>query len=368
MAAEYTDAMLQTPLRTPLYDAHLRHGGRMVEFAGYDMPVQYASIIAESKAVREGAGMFDVSHMARLVFTGARTRDFLDWVTTNDVAGLADGSGHYSLLPNAAGGVVDDIIVYRIGATEFRMVVNAANHAKDVAWLREQNSFGVEMQDVTGATAMIAVQGPKATAVLAGLSPDGAALGNAPMFGVVDTTFAGIAAFAARSGYTGEDGYEVICAGADADRLWVALVEAGVVPCGLGARDVLRVEAGLPLYGHELTDELSPIAAGLGWVIHKTKAFIGSEPISAAREAGTPRRLVGVRLESKRLPSPGMKVLVGGREAGEISSGVFSPLLDRGIGFAFVDREVKLDTPCSIDIRGEEEPGVILNKRFFKRA
>lgn len=340
----------------------------MVEFAGYDMPVQYGSIIAESKAVRDGAGMFDVSHMARLIFKGDRTQEFLDWVTTNDVAGLADGTGHYSLLPNATGGIVDDIIVYRISATEYRMVVNAANHAKDVAWLGSQNAFGVEMQDVTGKTAMVAVQGPKATSLLAGLSPDGGALEVAPMFGVVETTFAGVAAFAARSGYTGEDGFEVICAAADADRLWVALAEAGVVPCGLGARDVLRVEAGLPLYGHELNDDLSPIAAGLGWVIHKTKAFIGSEPINAAREAGTPRRLVGVRLESKRLPSPGMKVLTGGREAGEVTSGVFSPLLDCGVGFAFVDREIKFDTPCSVEIRGKEEPGVIVNKRFFKRA
>lgn len=340
----------------------------MVEFAGYSMPVQYKGVIAESKAVREGVGMFDVSHMARLIFTGSRVLEFLEWVTTNDVAELIDGTGQYSMLPNAEGGIVDDIIVYRISAGEFRMVVNADNHAKDLAHLTRQNTFGVQMEDITDETAMIAVQGPKAVETLAKMSNCGPALADAPMFGIVEGQVGGVAVFAARSGYTGEDGYELICSSTDANRLWQALLEAGVEPCGLGARDALRVEAGLPLYGHELSDTLSPISAGLGWVISKTKSFLGSEPINVAREAGTPYRLQGIRLDSKRLPQIGMDVLVNGKPVGKVSSGVYSPLLDCGIAFAFLDRKVKVDTPCELDMRGKPEPGMIVNKRFFRRG
>jgi aminomethyltransferase len=367
LGAGILNSMTETLLRTPLYDEHLKHGGRMVPFAGYEMPVQYTSIIAESKAVREGAGMFDVSHMARLRLRGDRVLDFLEKVTTNDVSKLEDGGGQYSLLPNAQGGIVDDIIVYRIHPTEYRMVVNASNHEKDVAWLQSQNSEVVDIADQTDDTAMIAVQGPKAAEILAAMSNNPDAVAEAPMFGTVECSFGGVPCFAARSGYTGEDGFELICSASDAPRLWQALLQAGVAACGLGSRDTLRVEAGLPLYGHELTDELSPIAAGLGWVISKTKSFIGSEPINDARTNGTPRKLQGVRLGSKRLITPGMKVFVGDREVGEVSSGVVSPLLDTGIAFAFIDSDIKLNTDCTIDIRGKQEPAQIVSKRFYKR-
>lgn len=360
--------MSEALLRTPLYDTHVKSGGRMVPFAGYEMPVQYASIISEAKAVREGAGMFDVSHMARLIFTGDSVLEYLEKVTANDVAKLTPYTGQYSLLPNETGGCVDDIIVYKISDTEYRMVVNASNHAKDVAWLQKNNSEGVEIQDVTDQTAMIAVQGPKATAILAELSDHQEELKAAVAFGVVNCHVASFECFAARSGYTGEDGYELICSAADAAGLWAALAVAGVAECGLGSRDTLRVEAGLPLYGHELEEDLNPISAGLGWVVSKTKTFIGSGPINAARDNGTPKKLQGVRLESKRLITPGMKVFVDGVEVGEVSSGVVSPLLDRGVAFAFIDSSVALNTPCSIEVRGKHEPGMIVNKRFFKRA
>ena len=339
----------------------------MVGFAGYEMPVQYASIIAESAAVREGAGMFDVSHMARLKLTGDKVFEFLEWVTTNDVSKLTDGIGQYSLLPNTAGGVVDDIILYRISEHEYRMVVNASNHEKDVAWLNSQNSFGVSIEDYTDATAMIAVQGPTAVPLLAGLSNSADAISNAGMFGIVETSISGVHCFCARSGYTGEDGYELICSADEAPALWKSLAEAGVAACGLGSRDTLRVEAGLPLYGHELNDELSPMAAGLGWVISKTKAFIGSEPINRARTEGTSHKLQGIQLESKRLISPEMKVFVEGREVGEISSGVVSPMLNTGLAFAFIESSISLGTACTIEIRGKQEPGKIVSKRFFKR-
>lgn len=340
----------------------------MVPFAGFELPVQYTSIIAESHAVRAGAGMFDVSHMARLVFTGDQVLEFTEHVTSNDVAKLEFGTGQYSLLPNETGGVVDDIIVYRIAPNEIRMVVNAANHQKDVAWLNQQNRFGVTMQDTTSQTSMIAVQGPKATEILAGLSDQTEKIKTAPMFGAFEATICGVTCFAARSGYTGEDGYELVCDNADAVKLWNGLLNAGVVACGLGSRDVLRVEAGLPLYGHELNDEQSPIEAGLGWVIGKEKQFIGSELIRQAKANGTAKRLVGVKLDSKRLPAIGQQVLVEGRSVGEISSGVYSPMLECGIGFAFVDSGVPLSTACALDFRGKLEPATLVNKRFFKRS
>jgi aminomethyltransferase len=360
-------AMSETPLRrTSLYRAHQAAGAKLVPFAGYEMPVQYAGIMAEAKAVREACGMFDVSHMARLSFEGSGVAPFLEEVTTNDVSKLAVDGGQYSLLPNDGGGCVDDIIVYKL-PDGFGMVVNASNHEKDVSWLRAHLPSGAALEDHTDETTMIAVQGPWAVSILAGLSPDGEALSTAPAFGVVRTTFGGVSAQAARSGYTGEDGYELICSAADGERLWNLLLEQGVAPCGLGSRDTLRVEAGLPLYGHELNDELSPIAAGLGWVVSKSKDFIGFEAINSARVNGTPRRLVGVRLESKRLTTPGMRVLVEGQPVGEVSSGVISPTLDTGLAMAFVDSSVPHETTCTVETRGAAAMGTVVSKRFYKR-
>ena len=256
----------------------------MVPFAGYDMPVQYGGIIAESKAVREGAGMFDVSHMARLWFRGDRTLKFLEWITSNDVSKLEDGRGQYSLLPNEQGGCVDDIIVYRISPTVFRMVVNASNHEKDVTWMKSKNDFGVEIEDETDRTSMIAVQGPKAVSILQSLSNKAEVLASAPAFGIVEGTIAGIECFAARSGYTGEDGYELICRNEDAPKLWQALLDAGVAPCGLGSRDVLRVEAGLPLYGHDLDEQTTPVEAAPVEAAPAEAAPVEATPVEEAKD------------------------------------------------------------------------------------
>jgi aminomethyltransferase len=357
-----------TILRTPLYGAHVNAGGKMVPFAGYEMPVQYQSVISECKAVRDHAGMFDVSHMARLTLIGAKVIPYLEWVTANDISKLSDGVGQYSLLPNEKGGCVDDIIVYRVLQDRFSMVVNASNHEKDVAWLKKQNNVGVEISDQTDQTAMIAVQGPAAVALLAQHSNAEESLLNAPAFGVVRCHVEDIDCVACRSGYTGEDGYELVCSSENADALWDALVEMGVKPCGLASRDALRVEAGLPLYGHELGDDINPISAGLGWVVGKTKEFIGSAPINKARTEGTSQKLLGVRLDSKRLLAPEMKVYVDGAVVGAITSGVYSTILEASIGFAFIDSKVALDIPCEVDIRGKRESGRIVSKRFFKRA
>ena len=340
----------------------------MVPFAGYDMPVQYKGVIHECLAVRNGTGIFDVSHMARLTFTGDRVLEFLEKITSNDVSKLEDNRGQYSLLPNLDGGIVDDIIVYRITENEYRMVVNASNHEKDVAWLTQQNTFGVTITDTTDESAMIAVQGPKAGALVAGLSGQKAILEDLPFFGVYEGEIAGVQCFAPRSGYTGEDGFELICKAGDAMKLWNALVEAGAEPCGLGSRDALRVEAGLPLYGHELNDELSPIVAGLGWVVSKTKQFNGCDQIRAVQTAGPARRVVGIKLGSKRLPQIGMDVVVDQKIVGQVCSGVYSPLLECGIAFAVVDSGVPLKTACALDMRGKLEDGTIVNKRFFKRS
>jgi len=353
--------------RTPLYEAHVQAGGRMVPFAGYEMPVQYASVIAECKAVREHAGMFDVSHMARLRLKGERVQEYLEWITANDVSKLTNNTGQYSLLPNPTGGCVDDIIVYRLEPAKFAMVVNAANHAKDVAWMKSQNTFGVDIKDETDETSMIAVQGPAATKLLAQHSDEPEALQSAPAFGIVQALIGGVACFCARSGYTGEDGYELICENRDAQALWDVLLEMGVVPCGLASRDSLRVEAGLPLYGHELSDTINPISTGLSWVISKTKKFIGSEHVAEARANGTAKKLQGVKLNSKRLLTPGEKVFVNGKEVGEVSSGVYSPYLEASIAFAFIDSAIELGTPCEVDIRGRLETGTIVNKRFWRR-
>lgn len=343
----------------------------MVEFAGYSMPVQYKSIIAEAQAVRNHAGMFDVSHMARLTLTGPKTLEFLEWVTTNDVAKLTNNQGQYSMLPNANGGIVDDIIVYKINDNTYKLVVNASNHAKDVAHLNAQNTFDVQIQDETAQTAMIAVQGPKASEIVANLSDHPESLKDMPFFAVVDTKIANVPCFAAKSGYTGEDGFELVCPADQAESLWNALHQAGVEPCGLGSRDTLRVEAGLPLYGHELTDDLSPLTAGLGWVISKTKTFLGSNHINKVREQGPSHKLQGVLMQSKRIPPIDAQVFITNSHGdqspvGKISSGVYSPLFEQGIAFAFIDPSIKLNTPCTVEIRGKQEPATIVSKRFLQ--
>ncbi|HZH97947.1 MAG TPA: glycine cleavage system aminomethyltransferase GcvT, partial [Fimbriimonadaceae bacterium] len=237
--------MTEPLLQTTLHPSHVALGGKIVPFAGWEMPVQYGSIIAEVKAVRESAGMFDVGHMARLWLRGDRAQEMLEWITTNDISKLEDGRGQYSLLPNDHGGVVDDIIVYRIADGWFRMVVNASNHQKDVHWLHSHNTFGVDITDETRQTGMIAVQGPEAVEILCSIAGDADAVRRQPAFGTVYTTFGGVEAFGARSGYTGEDGYELICDARYSTALWTALLNAGVKPCGLASRDALRVEAGL---------------------------------------------------------------------------------------------------------------------------
>lgn len=357
---------MHTAKRTALYSEHVRVGAKMVEFAGWEMPIQYSSVITECKSVRERAGMFDVSHMGRLSFRGEKVLEFLEWITANDVSKLTNGGSQYSLLCYDNGTCVDDIIVYRVAESLFRMVVNAANHDKDLAWIESHNAYHVAITDETMRTAMIAVQGPEACEITQSLSKEN--LLAIKRFHSSECNIAGVNAFIARTGYTGEDGFELIIPAEESVKVWQALLEKNVVPCGLAARDVLRVEAGLPLYGHELSDKISPIEAGLGWVISKTKRFLGSDEIARVRKEGTARKLVGILMDERIVPRENYPVFCKDREIGKMSSGVFSPTLERGIGFAFLSSEYAEEgLRCEVFIRDKGFPATVVSKRFLKK-
>jgi aminomethyltransferase len=353
-------------LRTPLYDSHVELGAKMVDFAGWDMPVQYEGVIVESLSVRESAGMFDVSHMGRVWFEGPSAFEFLERLTTNDVSKLEDYGSQYSLICTEVGTCIDDIIVYRISSELFRIVMNASNRQRDLEWARLYNDGGVDIRDETMETAMIAIQGPLAVSKLQSLSVQ--SLSDVKRFHAIICDVAGVPAFAARTGYTGEDGFELIISARDAKTVWTALYDAGVVPCGLASRDVLRVEAGLPLYGNELNDRVNPIEVGLGWVCSKSKPYLGSASIEKMRTEGSITKLVGIRMEEKLIPRRGCRVFRGDRSIGMMSSGVYSPLFGCGIGFAFVGTvDVEMDSDCTVMIRDKAHPAKMVNKRFLSK-
>lgn len=352
--------------RTALYPEHVRLGAKIAEFAGWEMPIQYTSVIAECKSVRESAGMFDVSHMGRLTFRGDRALEFLEWITANDVSKLTNGGSQYSLLCYENGTCVDDIIVYRINENLFRMVVNAANHDKDLEWIKSHNTYEVAIEDETMQTAMMAVQGPEACEITQSLSKDNVLA--IERFHSSECIVAGVNSFIARTGYTGEDGFELFVPSGESVKVWQAFLEKKVVPCGLAARDVLRVEAGLPLYGHELSDQISPIEAGLGWVVSKTKKFIGSDAIDRIRKEGPKRKLVGILMDGRMVPREGYLVVCNGKEVGKMSSGVYSPTFERGIGFAFVSSNYAEEgLRCEVLIRDKGFPATVVSKRFLKK-
>ncbi|GIV09958.1 MAG: aminomethyltransferase [Fimbriimonadales bacterium] len=354
--------------RTALYDAHLQAGARMVEFAGWEMPVQYAGIIHEVRAVRQRWGMFDVSHMARAYFRGSHARAFLERLTPSDLSQVAPMTGQYTVLTNERGGVVDDIILYELAPDEYLMVFNAANRQKDLNWFQRwlgEWGMPVEIEDETEQTVMLAVQGPEATAQLSALLRH--PLGATPRFGATFVAWEGARLFAARTGYTGEDGFELIAPAALGARLWQTLLAAGATPCGLGARDALRVEAGLHLYGHELTDDTNPIEAGLGWLVSDRTDYIGAAAVQQAKQAGIARKLMGVQLQQRGVPREGYPVLVDGQPVSVLTSGVYSPTLEQGIGMAYLPLEhAKVGTPCAVEIRGKATPARISTRRFLK--
>ena len=339
-------------LRTPLYETHVQAGARMVDFGGFDMPVNYGSQIEEHHAVRRDAGMFDVSHMCIIDLAGARTREFLRYLLANDVAKLIQpGKALYSCMLNEHGGVIDDLIVYFQNDNWFRVVVNAGTQDKDIAWIKQHApAYGVEVK-VRKDLAMIAVQGPNARAKAAPfLGALGAkALALKPFFSVGDDQH-----FVAWTGYTGEDGLEVMLPAGEVTALWQQLKNAGVAQCGLGARDTLRLEAGMNLYGNDMDENQSPLESGLTWTIAldpKDRNFIGRAALEAQIKAGVPRKLVGLLLEDRGVLRGHQKVIVPGIGEGEVTSGTFSPTLERSIAFARVPAAT--GDKVQVDIRGK---------------
>ena len=352
--------------RTPLHDAHIASGARMVPFAGWEMPVQYAGVLPEVKAVRESVGCFDVSHMGRLRIVGPGALGYVERLVVSDPSVLGDAQGQYSLMCNAEGGVIDDIIAYRMGPEEFRIVYNAGCLEKDRAWFAEcAIGHDVVLDDESDRTALIAVQGPAAIDLL---GPEVAAL---PRFGIGTVAVLGFEVLAARTGYTGEDGAELFAPAETAEGLWNALLAAGVVPCGLGARDTLRVEAALPLYGHEMDETVDPFSARLGWVVKLDRvAPIQGGDALAARKAAKPHVTIGVAIEGRGIPREGYSVrLPGGDTIGGITSGTFSPTLAKGIGLARVATgKVRVGDPIEVLIRDTPFPARVAKLPFVKNV
>lgn len=358
-------------LRTPLYEAHVQARARLVPFAGWEMPVQYQGVLEECRAVRQGTGLFDVSHMGRVRVRGKDAFAFLQYLTVNDVAKLATqgGQAQYSLFCRDAGGIIDDIIVYRLGASEFIVVVNASNRDKDLSWMRHHaTGRDLLLDDETLQTALIAVQGPHALALVDALSDrDLTRLGR---FGLDETVVNGVPTLCARTGYTGEDGVEIFCRAEDAPALWQAFVQGGGTPCGLGARDTLRLEAALPLYGHEMDEHASPYEARLGWVVKIDKGdFVGKNALGQLKGVGPRRPLVGLTMETRAIPRQGYGVFATNGDAiGVVTSGTFAPTTGKGIAFARVDRaHAAPGATVEVMIRDTRHAARVVPLPFYKR-
>ncbi len=348
--------------RTPLYDRHVAAGAKLVPFAGWEMPVQYTGIRNEHLAVRTAAGVFDVSHMGQVEIRGPDATRFVQRMLSNEVRRLPEGGSQYSLLCREDGGVLDDLFTYRLAECEYLIITNAANHGKDLAWLKAHSSeFDVEVIDVLDRFAMLAVQGPEARGLVSGLAD-----GSLPSrMHCCLRSVAGAAALVCGTGYTGEDGVELLLNPADAAAVWDALVAAGAQPAGLGARDTLRLEACFHLYGNDLSEHRDPIGAGLGWCCKEETGFIGAEAIARVRAAGPAERLVPFMIDGSGIARQGNPVLGGG----VVTSGTFSPCLERGIGMAYVASELaEPGTRLQIDVRGRSRVAVVSSKPLYRKG
>ena len=351
--------------KTPLYALHESLGGRIVPFAGYLLPVQYPSgVIHEHMAVRERAGVFDVSHMGEVLFEGPEALGALNRLMANDLSGMYDGQVRYSPMLNEEGGIVDDLVVCRFSETRYMAVVNAANREKDVAWMRAHLEGNVQMTDVSDDWAQIALQGPRSKDILLTLT-DEALIPKKYYSFTPGAEVAGIACILSRTGYTGELGYELYTKPADAEAMFRALREAGAEPCGLGARDTLRLEASMPLYGHEMTDDISPLEAGLAWAVKPEHAFIGREPML---RRGTPRARVGLKITGKGIAREGQDVFLADEKIGAVTSGTHLPYLGGAYAMALVSSEhAQIGTVLDVDVRGRRVSAEIVPLPFYKR-
>ncbi len=363
--------------KTPLWSVHKQLGARLIDFGGWDMPVQDpAGTIKEHLAVRNAVGLFDVSHMGEVYLRGPNAREQVDRLTTNNVAGAPVGKAVYTLLCRPDAGVVDDCIFYKKSDQEFFVIVNASNTAKDVGWFREHVKFPCDVVDVSDETALIAVQGPKAVAMVDKLA--GGTLAQLPSFTFAETTVAGVACTVCRTGYTGEDGFELVCANGDAVPLWSALLDAatplGGLPIGLGARDTLRLESKLPLYGNDLDDDHTPLEAGLGWAVKlEGREFFGAERLREQKRTGLTRQLVGFKIDEslRAIARHGYPVVdrASGTTIGTVTSGGPGILVGGAIGLAYVPvANAAPGTQLTIDCRGKDVPATVVSGKFYKRS
>ena len=366
--------MAEENLRTALYDTHLASGARAVPFGGWDMPVQYSGILAEVNAVRTAIGVFDVSHMGRLYISGPQATEFLDWVLTGSAESLRTGRARYCMICNEAGGVIDDTIFYRLADDRYLLIPNAGNRVTVIGWferwIRDKFKGGCGIDDRTRSTALIAVQGPGSSELMDRICTLDS---NEPpsslrQFSWGEGKMNGKSLFTGRTGYTGEDGFEIIVDNEDAESAWQAISDLGAVPCGLGARDVLRLEAGFPLHGHEIDQETSPIEARLERFVRFDKEYVGASVLRQQREHGVARALVGLTLPGRSAPRQGYPILCDGDEIGRTTSGSYSPTLDTSIAMGYV--LVRYATPghlLDVDIRGRTAQAQVVPLPFYTK-
>lgn len=342
--------------RTPLYDHHVALGARIVPFAGWELPVQYEGVIAEHRAVRFDAGAFDVSHMGEVEVEGPRAKELLQALLSNDLDRIGPGQAQYTLLTNERGGIVDDLIAYQLDPFRYLLVVNAANRDADFAWLKERELRGSDVRDVSDDHALIAVQGPRALERLG--------LPSAPAFTHALAVVDGIEVMACRTGYTGEEGVELMVMEGDAARVWDAVLARGVVPCGLGARDTLRLEMCYPLHGNDISPATDAISAGLGWTCALDKEFTGVEALRATKAEGPTRRLAAFVMAEKAIPRHGMAIL----EGGEVTSGTHSPSLEVGVGMGYVPAALAAPgSTITVDVRGRQARARVVKKPIYRK-
>ena len=369
-----TRELAQSNLRTSLYSSHLDLGARMVPFGGWDMPVQYSGILGEVGAVRNAAGLFDVSHMGRMYISGPRATEFLDWVLTGSAESLRVGRARYCMICNEQGGIIDDTIFYRLAAHRYLLIPNAGNRTTVAAWFQrwidQRFPGGCTLEDRTPATALLALQGPNASQIMdqvcaleSGQLPSGLRF-----FAWGEGEILGKDVLLGRTGYTGEDGFEMVVDSTDAQALWQCLLDMGAMPCGLGARDVLRLEAGLALHGHEIDAETTPVEAGLERFVHLEKEFVGSQVVRQQQEHGVQRRLIGLTVPGRSAPRAGYAIIEQGQRVGQITSGTFSPTLDTSIAMGYV--LVRYSNPgqaLQVDIRGRATQAQVVILPFYAR-
>jgi aminomethyltransferase len=358
--------------RTPLYSVHCASGAKMVDFGGWEMPVQYSSILEEHHSVRRAAGLFDVSHMGEIEIRGSQALQLVEFVTTNATARLKIGQAHYSALLYEHGGFVDDILVHKVADDHFFLCVNASNQEKDFAHIRAHNTFDAEVDFASDRYAQIAIQGPRALEILQQLTPT--PLSDIKYYWFVGGAVSGVPARIARTGYTGEDGFEIYIAPGEAPRLWRELLEAGqpfgIKPCGLGARNTLRLESKMALYGHELTASINPFEADLGWIVKMDKGnFVGRSALQKSLDAGLTRKLIGFEMTGRGIGRDGYEVWTAGRPAGWITSGSPSPTLNKNIGLCYLPLDAAVPgVEIEVMIRNQPAAAVTVSTPFYKRA